>query len=157
MIENLISQINHLGYKINQDPLRQNTWKIVSPNSNDGLFSLDVSNDVISLYNGENCICQINSEDDPFLILRHLPSNLFTNNTISNKINSIETLYDFCNAKTSQEKSLINAALNSKRIDQFKDRREFAFNVLHILEDCRINVKNKNYDLSIIDIILSIV
>lgn len=157
MIEDIVNQINHLGYKITQDPLNKNTWKIVSPNSDEGLFSLEMYNDTISLHKGENCICQISSNDDPFLILRHLPSNLFLDNTTSNKINSIETLYDFCNANSNQEKRLIDAVLNSKRIDQFKNRREFAFNVLHTLKDSGVNIKNKNYDLSIIDVILSIV
>ena len=114
MIEDIVNQINHLGYKITQDPLSKNTWKIVSPNSDEGLFSLEMYNDTISLHKGKNCICQISSNDDPFLILRHLPSNLFLDNMTSNKINSIETLYDFCNANSKQEKKLIDAVLNSK-------------------------------------------
>ena len=163
MIENIVNQINHLGYKITQDPLNKNTWKIVSPNSSeychidDGLFSLVADNNSISLHKGEKCLCQINNNEDPFLILRHLPANLFANNTALNKTNTIESLYDFCKADTIDKKRLINKILNSKRIDQFKNRRDFAFSVLHSLRDSNINVENKNYDLSIVDIILSIV
>ena len=157
MIENLINQINHLGYKITKDPLNKNTWKIASPNSNDGLFSLVADNNSISLHKREKCLCQINNDEDPFLILRHLPANLFSNNTVFNKKNAIETLYDFCKANSIEEKRLINKILNSKRIDQFKNRREFAFSVFHSLKDSNINVENENYDLSIIDVILSIV
>ena len=157
MIKDIVKQINHLGYKITQDPINQNTWKIVSPNNTEGLFSLDCNDGIISLYKDEKCICQINSDEDSILILRHLPSMLFADNIVLNKINSIKTLYDFCKVKSIQEKKLIDTILNSKKINQFKSRREFAFNILHTLKDCGINVENKNYDLSIIDIILSIV
>lgn len=157
MIEKLINQINHLGYKITKDPLNKNTWKIASPNSDDGLFSLVADNNSISLHKKEKCLCQINNDEDPFLILRHLPTNLFSNNTVFNKKNAIETLYDFCKANSIEEKRLINKILNSKRIDQFKNRREFAFSVFHSLKDSNINIENENYDLSIIDVILSIV
>jgi len=157
MIEDIVKQINHLGYKITQDPLDQNTWKIASPNSDDGLFSLEMYNNTISLHKGEKCICQIDSNDDPFLILRHLPSNLFgdVNNGFS-KSSTINTLFDFCKAESESEKRLITRVLNSKKLDQFKNRRDFAFNVFHTLKDAGINVKNNNYDLSIIDIISSI-
>ena len=121
------------------------------------MFSLDCNDGIISLYKDEKCICQINSDEDSILILRHLPSMLFADNIVLNKINSIKTLYDFCKVKSIQEKKLIDTILNSKKINQFKSRREFAFNILHTLKDCGINVENKNYDLSIIDIILSIV
>ena len=157
MIEDIVKQINHLGYKITQDPLNKNTWKIASPNSDDGLFSLELYNDTVSLHKGEDLICQINSGDDSSLILRHLPSNLFLDSSYSERTNSIETLYDFCGANSIQEKRLIDAILNSKKISQFRNRREFAFSVFHTLKDAGINVENKSYDLSIIDVILSIV
>ena len=154
MISDLVKQINHLGYKISQDPVNQNTWKIVSPDSQNNMFTLDCNNDKICLYNGEKCICEISHDQNPFLILRHLPSNIFLDR--ENNIN-ISTLYDYCNAKLDSEKRLINQALDARKINHFKDRREFAFNVLYTLKDAGINTKNKNYDLSIIDIILSIV
>lgn len=156
MIEDIVKQINHLGYKINQDPVNSNTWKIVSPDSQDNMFSLDDYGDKICLYRGEERICEISPDQDPFLILRHLPSNTFLDIKDDTNI-SINTLYDYCNAKSDYEKQRISQILNDRKINQFKDRREFAFNVFHSLKDAGISTKNENYDLSIIDIILSIV
>lgn len=155
MIENLVSQINHLGYKITQDPMHKSSWKIVAPNDPLGLYTLDYEKNKIFLYKDNVCLCEISEGEDPFVILRHLPSDSFLNGKTTKT--SIENLYNFCNASTVKEKQYILKILNSKNINQFRTRRDFAYYIASCLLDSGLLTKNKNVDLSLIDIILNIV
>tara|TARA_B100000963_G_scaffold339228_1_gene336792 strand:+ start:4772 stop:5239 length:468 start_codon:yes stop_codon:yes gene_type:complete len=155
MIKNLIAQINHLGYKINQDPLNMSSWKIAVPNDSLSLYTLDYEKNKIFLYKDDICLCEISAGEDPFLILRHLPTNSFLN---SKPIKTpIESLYILCDIHTQKQKNQVLQILNSKSINQFKTRRDFAYYILNCMLDSGFFSKNKNVDLSLIDIILNIV
>lgn len=155
MIENLINQINHLGYKITQDPINKSSWKIVAPDDALGLYTLEYEKSKIFLYKDDFCLCEISEGEDPFIILRYLPSNSFLKGR-TNKT-SIESLYSFCNVNTEKEKNYILKILNSKNINQFRTRRDFAYYIANCILDAGLLSKNKNVDLSLIDIILNIV
>ena len=113
MIKNLIAQINHLGYKINQDPLNMSSWKIAVPNDSLSLYTLDYEKNKIFLYKDDICLCEISDGEDPFLILRHLPTNSFLN---SNPIKTpIESLYILCDIRTrTHYSSIIFGALTNR-------------------------------------------
>tara|TARA_B100000212_G_scaffold9485_1_gene7004 strand:+ start:4767 stop:5237 length:471 start_codon:yes stop_codon:yes gene_type:complete len=156
MIDKLIKQINHLGYKITQDPVNINTWKIACQSDPDVLYSLDFFDEKISLYRNEECICRVYKGEDPFLILRFLPSDTFLDNKIQKSL-PIKSLFDFCNANSSRDRNIIIKILNSKNIRQFNSRRDFAYYVLECIKDAGFLDSNKNIDLSLIDIILNII
>ena len=155
MIQSLVNQINHLGYKITKDPLNNSTWKIVVPNDALGLYTLDYEENKIFLYKDNICLCEISEGEDPFLILRYLPSNFFLDG--KTRKTSIELLYSLCDAHSEQKRNYILKILNSKNINQFRSRREFAYYVASCMLDAGLLSKNKNVDLSLIDIILNIV
>ncbi len=156
MLENLINQINHLGYKITQDLMRKSTWKIVSPSRPDDLYTLEYEENKVLLYKDDICLCELSESEDLFLILRYLPEILFLDNK-DHKSCSIEVLYDYCSANNDRQKNLILKILNSKSINQFKSRRDYAYYVANCIVESGFLLKNKSIDLSLIDIILNIV
>ncbi len=155
MIVNLINQINHLGYKITQDPLNKSTWKIAVPNDSLALYTLDYEKNKIFLYKDDICLCEVSENEDPFLILRYLPSSFCLPG--KSRKNSIESLYGLCDAQSEQKRNYILKILNSKNINQFRSRRDFAYYIANCILDAGLLSKNKNVDLSLIDIILNIV
>lgn len=152
MIENLVAQISHQGYKINPDPITKNVWKITLPGDDLKIYSLDNLNGKVSLYENNRLICQLNENDDLFEILRHLPPLQHIGNNIN-----IEDLFNFCNANSFNQKQKIISILNFKNINMFRDRRDFAYYIAECLKDAGFGQNNRNYDLSLIDILMNII
>lgn len=151
-LEELIEKIDHLGYKITNDPLNSSVWKIVCPSSN-RLYSLDSFDGKVSLYEDDVCLCSIEENQDLFSILRFLPRSLNINNDMNLGLND---LYAFCGVTDEKNKKIIRNILNHRRPSNFKSLRDYAYYIAQCLSDAKININNQEADLSIIDVILKL-
>tara|TARA_B000000557_G_scaffold263551_1_gene266630 strand:- start:622 stop:1086 length:465 start_codon:yes stop_codon:yes gene_type:complete len=153
MINQLIQQIKHLGYKISKDPYNNNVWKIIVP-GHEEFYSLDYFNNNIMLYKDLEKICHINEGENSFEILLHLPD--IVKGDVGK--NSIEDLFSYCDVKDEESKKAIVNIFNyhnSNRKNN-EDKRKIAQQISFSLSDLGYPLLKDDVGLSLIDVVLKI-